>query len=197
MIAQFCATATPNDLFTSVAGAAGYLNPNRLPKRLLPLFVEHSRRFFHEADMSIAPMVLDWDEPTQAVKDAFGQFAPDGFATIVMDLHEGRGKPPEPHAWKGMPVTELINEAWDFANPEATAEMVHHRVASRPADEPAFLIYRVVWTTPTEVFRVFDALKAKRPQARFELIDVQNFFRLLRMDLERRMKKGGGGRSVF
>ena len=85
-------TASENDYFTADASAAGYMNPNRVQKEHLPLFVEHNARFFRETDMTIAPMVLDWDEPTSDVKDAFAQFAPDGFATIVMDLHGKGGK---------------------------------------------------------------------------------------------------------
>lgn len=94
LIAHFYETATPNDVFTADASAAGYMNPNRVRPEHLPLFVEHNRRFFREADMSLAPMVLDWDAPTPAVKDAFRVFAPDGYATIVDDMHRQGGKPP-------------------------------------------------------------------------------------------------------
>ena len=84
------------------------MNPNRVRKEYLPLFVKHNQRYFHEADMDIAPMVLDWDEPSSEVKDAFLEFAPGGLATIVMDLHGTGGKLPAPHVWKGMPVLELM-----------------------------------------------------------------------------------------
>jgi hypothetical protein len=186
LIAHFHATASPNDLFTADASAAGYFNPNRMPESMLPLVVEHNRKFFREADMTIAPMVLDWDEPTPAVKDAFREFAPDGFATIVMDLHGNGGKPPKPHVWKGMPVTELINEGWDLTRPEVAAERIHAQISKRPADEPAFLVNRVVWISPTDVVRTFDALKAKHPEDKFELVDIQSFFGFFREDQERR-----------
>ena len=91
LIAYFYETASPADTFTSDASAAGYMNPNRIRKEYLPLFVRHNQQFFHEADMTIAPMVLDRDQPSPEVKDAFQQFAPDGFATIVADVHGGRG----------------------------------------------------------------------------------------------------------
>src|SRR5437763_12384351 len=85
LIAYFYETATPNDVFAADASAAGYMNPNRVRPEFLPLFVEHNQKFFREADMTIAPMVLDQDEPSPPVKDAFAQFAPDGLATIVQD----------------------------------------------------------------------------------------------------------------
>ena len=101
VIAYLYETATPNDHFTADASAAGYMNPNRVRKEYLPLFVEHNRRFFLETDMTMAPMVLDWDEPSSGVKDAFCQFAPGGLATIVMDLHGTGGKPPAPRSGRG------------------------------------------------------------------------------------------------
>ena len=76
LIAYFYSTASSADTFTADASAAGYMNPNRVRKEYLPLFVKHNRRFFREADMTIAPMVLDWDQPSPEVKDAFRQFAP-------------------------------------------------------------------------------------------------------------------------
>ena len=74
--------------------------------------------------MSIAPMVLDQDQPTADVKDAFAQFAPDGFATIVDDMHHTGGHLPAPQVWKGMPVMELINETCNSGEkPEEIAEL--------------------------------------------------------------------------
>lgn len=43
--------------------------------------------------MTIAAMVVDWDEPTPGVKDAFAQLAPDDDATIIMDLRDGGAAP--------------------------------------------------------------------------------------------------------
>jgi GxGYxY sequence motif in domain of unknown function N-terminal/GxGYxYP putative glycoside hydrolase C-terminal domain len=59
LIAYFYSTASSADTFTSDASSAGYMNPNRVRKEHLPLFVVHNQRFFREADMSLAPMVLD------------------------------------------------------------------------------------------------------------------------------------------
>lgn len=176
-------TATPNDIFTADASAAGYMNPNRVQKSYLPLFVQHNAKFFRETDMTIAPMVLDWDEPTDDVKDAFTQFAPDGFATIVMDLHGQGGKGPATHIWKGMPVTNLINNACNFAGPEQTADIMYQFLKQKPQDAPGFFFFRIVWVGPTQIMESLDALRKKHPEAEFELVDPYTFFAALKLSV--------------
>ena len=173
-------TATPNDYFTADASAAGYMNPNRVQKEHLPLFIEHNKRFFAEADMSIAPMVLDWDEPTAEVKDAFTQFSPDGFATIVMDLHGTGGKAPAPQVWKRMPVTNLINNANTFSSPQQAAAIMHPFLQAKPVDAPGFAFFRIVWTSPAQVAQVLQVLRDTHPETPFELVDPYTFFRLFK-----------------
>ena len=180
LFSYFYATASENDYFTADASAAGYMNPNRVQEQYLPLFIEHNRRFFEETDMTLAPMVLDWDEPTAAVKDAFTQFAPDGFATIVMDLHGTGGQSPEPHVWKGMPVTNLINNACNFDNPDQTAAIIAGCLQGQPAGEPGFHFFRVVWTGPTQVIETVARVRTARPDLDLEVIDPYTFFRLFR-----------------
>jgi len=180
LFGYFYATASPNDHFTADASAAGYMNPNRVQERYLPLFVEHNRRFFAETDMAIAPMVLDWDAPTAAVKDAFTRFAPDGFATIVMDLHGGGGRSPEPHVWKGMPVTNLINNACNFESPEQAAAIVTGCLEGQAAGVPGFHFFRVVWTGPTQVMATVARVREARPDLDLEVVDPYTFFRLFR-----------------
>jgi hypothetical protein len=180
IFAHLYQTATPNDHFTADASAAGYMNPNRVRPEHLPLFVRHNQRFFHEADMTMAPMVLDWDEPSAGVKDAFRQFAPDGFATIVDDLHGNGGKAPRPHVWKGMPVTELINDTCNFASPEQTDKSLYARLKDRPKDAPGFYFFRIVWVGPSQVRKSLDALRTRHPDVEWELVDPYSFFSLFR-----------------
>lgn len=177
-------TASPNDHFASDASAAGYMNPNRIAPQYLPLFVRHNRRFFREAGMTIAPMVLDWDAPTAAVKDAFAQFAPDGYATIVMDLHGKGGRLPDPQVWKGMPITELINDACNFAGVEQTADILSHAITARGSKAPSFHFFRIVWTNPSDVAKTIEALERKRPDLDIEALDPYTFFRLLKQHLQ-------------
>jgi len=177
-------TATPNDHFAADASAAGYMNPNRIAPEHLPLFVRHNRRFYRECDMTMSPMVLDWDQPTDAVKDAFRQFSPDGYATIVMDLHQTGGRLPEPHVWKGMPVMELINEACNFAGVDQTAEIMSRAMDARGIRKPGFYFFRIVWTEPSKIIATLDALRTKRPDLDIEVLDPYTFFATFRAHQE-------------
>jgi hypothetical protein len=130
--------------------------------------------------MSLAPMVLDWDQPTAAVKDAFLEFAPDGFATIVMDLHGQGGQSPTPHVWQGMPVLELINNTCNFANPRQTAEAMWTAVRERGNKSPGFYFFRIVWTRPSDVIASVETLQQNHPEVAWEVLDPYNLFALFR-----------------
>ncbi len=173
-------TAAAGDYFTADASAAGYMNPNRIKQESLPLFVRHNQRLFQETDMTIAPMVLDWDQPSAEVKDAFTKFSPDGFATIVMDLHHNGGQSPQPHLWKGMPVTNLINNTCNYSNPEQTADVIHAFLKDKPVDEPGFFFFRIVWVGPSQVIQSIETLREKHPELEVELVDPYTFFRLFK-----------------
>jgi hypothetical protein len=176
VIGHIYRTATPNDHFTSDASAAGYMNPNRIKPKYLDLFVRHNKHYFQRADMTMAPMVLDWDEPSAAVKDAFAQFAPDGFATIVMDLHEQGGKGPKPHIWKGMPVLELLNRTCNYSSVEASVAAMHSAIRDRNPNEPGFYFFRIVWVSPTVVLDIVDAYRTAHPEHAIEVLDPYTFF---------------------
>ncbi len=178
IIAYLYETATPADFFTADASAAGYMNPNRIEKKYLPLFVRHNRHFFQQTDMTIAPMVLDWDQPTAEVKNAFTQFSPDGYATIVMDLHQTGGHGPEPHVWQGMPVTNLINSTCNYASPEQTANAMVTELKQKPDDSPGFYLFRIVWVGPSQVMQSLETLRKQHPELDVELVDPYTFFRL-------------------
>jgi hypothetical protein len=150
--------------------------------------VKHNRRFFREADMDLAPMVLDWDQPSADVKDAFRKFAPGGFATIVMDLHGTGGKLPEPQVWKGMPVMELLNHTCNFENAGQTATAMARvfKKAGNPA--PGFYFFRIVWVNPTNIADTLDALRRQLPDLNFEVLDPHTFFALFKEFQNRRPK---------
>jgi len=173
-------TATANDYFVSDASCAGYFNPNRVKPEHLPLFVRHNKRFFNAADMSIAPMVLDWDKPTPAVKDAFAEFAPDGFATIVLDMHNNGGTVPEPHVWKGMPVTELLNDTCNFSSPKQTADAMYAAMKTRGLARPGFYFFRIVWVSPSAVIDSLNVFREEHPELPIEVVDPYTFFTLFK-----------------
>lgn len=185
VISYLYSTATENDHFTADASAAGYFNPNRVKPEYLPLFTRHNRHFFQQTDMTIAPMVLDWDQPTAGVKDAFVQFSPDGFATIVDDMHKTGGKLPEPHVWKGMAVTELINNTCNFSSPKQTADAMFSAIKDRGNTQPGFYFFRIVWTPPKSVIESLEVLRTEHPDLNFEVVDPYNFFGLFKKHYEK------------
>lgn len=183
LIAYFYETATPQDTFVADASAAGYMNPNRVQPQYLPLFIRHNKAFYDEADMTISGMVLDWDQPRDDVKDAFTCFSPDGYATIVTDLHGGPGKPPRPHVWKGMPIVQLLGA--DPNSPEYTAGEIHKAVKQRQQDEPGFYYFRCVWVSPAQVKASLDLFAAQHPDEPFEVVDLYTFFDLFKQHYDR------------
>lgn len=171
-------TATPNDYFAADASAAGYMNPNRIQPQYLDLFIRHNRKFYQQLDMTISPMVLDWDEPSSEVKDAFTRFSPDGYATIIMDLHQHGGKAPRPQVWKGMAVANLDNSTCNFSDPATTAHTMSRSIVTKGQHGPAFHIFRIVWTDPGKVIDSLSKLRHLRPDIDLEVVDPYNFFRL-------------------
>lgn len=185
LISYFYETATPNDHFVADASAAGYMNPNRVQKKYLPLFVKHNSRFYKRADMTVSGMVLDWDQPSDDVKDAFTRFSPDGYATIVSDMHGKGGKPPRPQVWNGMPVVQLLGA--DPNSAEYTAGQIYNAVRTRKKNEPGFYDFRCVWVSPAQVKASIDLFSKQHPEEQFEVVDIYTFFKLFRQHYEQTM----------
>jgi hypothetical protein len=188
LIAYFYATATPADTFTADASAAGYMNPNRIAKESLPLFIKHNQQFFREADMTIAPMVLDRDQPSPDVKDAFQQFAPDGYATIIADVNGARGTYPQPQVWKGMPILELFNDTCNSKEPGQIADVIARVISSRGKALPEFYFFRANWITPTVVVEALAELHRTHPELDFEVVDARTLFGLFKESREGQSK---------
>jgi len=180
LIEYFYKSASKNDYFGADASAAGYMNPNRIAKEYMPLFINHNKKFYSQLDMTLSPMVLDWDEPSDLVKDAFTKFSPDGFSTIVMDMHDNGGKNPEFHVWKGMPVTPLLNSACNFSNPEQTATEMSGSIPPKSKNSNPFYFFRIVWTDPGKVIASIEALKKKRTDLDIEVVDPYNFYKMIK-----------------
>ncbi len=178
IITYFYRTATENDYFVSDASAAGYFNPNRVQKQYIPLLIKHNKYFFRQTDMSIAPMVLDWDEPTDAVKDAFTHFSPEGFAIIVLDFHGKGGKPPKPHVWKGMPILEMLNTACHTNDPKLIAELVYKSIKKDSLGSSCFYYFRIVWVKPSTIIKALESLRKNHPELNVMVVDPYTFFRL-------------------
>lgn len=180
LIAYFYDTMTPADTIEADASAAGYFNPSRVRSESWPLVVRHNQAFFREADQSIATMVLDWTAPSDAVKDAFRQFASNGYGTIVWDMHTNSGSPVKPHVWKGMPVIELINDANEFPGVEKTADIVAKAIQNRGQHKPGFYFFRLVWSSPSQVGEMLETLREQHPELDVEVLDVHTFFAMFK-----------------
>lgn len=183
LVNYYYETATPADTFASDASAAGYMNPNRIGKEYLPLFVQHNQKFFREADMTIAPMVLDRDQPSPAVKDAFQQFAPDGYATIVADVLGRRGNYPAPQVWKGMPIMELLNDTCNSRQGGEIAAVIANVIASRGNAQPGFYLFRTDWVSPTTVTDAVALLRRQHPEFNCQILAPSPFFSLYKESL--------------
>ena len=185
IIAHFYRTLTPADTITADAGAAGYINPSRIRPENLSVFTEHNQRYFREADLTIAPMVLDWEAPNAAIKDAFVRFAPEGYGAMVWNMHTQTGKGPDPHVWKGMPVINLLNHANEFPGPQKTAKIVAEAIAENAGGLTGFYFFRIVWTSPSQVLAMLEELRLQQPALNFEVLDVHTFYSLVRQRLEK------------
>jgi len=111
LIKYYYDTKSPNDYFAADASCAGYMNPSRIQEQYLPLFIAHNKSYYGKLDMTISPMVLDWEQPSSKVKDAFAQFSPDGYSTILWHHFNGYVQPVGeyvvPQVWNGMPILAL------------------------------------------------------------------------------------------
>lgn len=194
LIAHFYRTMTPADTITADAGAAGYINPSRIPADQLPLFVRHNQAYFREADLDLAPMVLDWVAPSAAVKDAFREFAPAGYGAMIWDMHTNSGRGPDPHVWQGMPVLNLLNHANEFPGPEKTADIVAAAIAENAGGLKGFYFFRIVWTSPSQVMAMLDVLRRKHPELDFEVLDIHSFYALAR---EKLLKDGASVSGTY
>lgn len=186
LMEYFYKTATPNDTFTSDANAAGYMMVNRIPPEALPLFIEHNQRYFDEANMTIAPMVIDFDQPSSAAKDAYRHFARDGMASVIDDTRDGTGRPPDPQVWKGMPVMEMINDAsasikrGKFIGADQLSSIMADTIIRRGQHEPGFYLYRITWLTPSDIIATINQLRGRLPELNIELLDIHSFLSLFK-----------------
>jgi hypothetical protein len=125
-------------------------------------------------------MVLDRDQPTPAVKDAFQQFAPDGYATIVADVLGARGNYPTPQVWKEMPIMELLNDTCNSSESGQIANVIANVIRSRGNVVPGFYLFRTVWVNPTTITEGVATLRRQRPDLNVEVVAARTFFALFK-----------------
>ena len=188
LFAYFYGTATADDTFTADASAAGYMNPNRVRKEYLPLFVRHNRQFFRDADMTIAPMVLDWDQPSPEVKDAFRQFA----ARRLCDHRAGharrRRETPRPADLERNAGYRVAQRHVQLQRPGQLASIIANAVNGRGKVLPGFYFFRTVWVGPTTIANAVRALRREHADMDFEVVGPQAFFALFKESQERQVR---------
>ncbi len=179
------ANKSENDWFVGDASAAGYFNPNRIRPEHWDMVVAHNKHFYDAADMSVSPMVLDWEEPTALSKDHFAKFSPDGYSTIIMDMHGNGGKDPEAHLWGDMAVDAMYNGACNWAGVEQTSRDFAKALKDLQPGEPTFRMIRMVWITPEQANAALEGARALRPDLDIVPVDPFNYFRLLKKKLSK------------
>ncbi|MBO4548999.1 MAG: hypothetical protein J5758_07280 [Abditibacteriota bacterium] len=179
LISYYYETATDNDYFVADATCAGYFNPSRILPENMPLFVKHNQKYYKALDLDISPMVLDVEEPSPLVKDAFSKFSPRGYGAMVDGQWHGTdARNPQAQIWKGMPITDLSNTG-DAAS---IAGMIKY---FKPG-EPRFFYLRIVWNWPWQVIERMDEVKKLCPEYDIEIVDPYTFFDLRKQDLKQK-----------
>ena len=190
IIEYYYETATPNDYFTSDASCAGYINPSRVPDETWDIMIDHNIKYFNRADMTIAPMVLDQDRLDEQSLEAFYQFAPDGVSTIIIDQHRQGGSQAPAAMYGDMPTDRLDNSfpTNSVANSIKAVENVvksgYNRTLGSDASGSSLSLIRCVWTTPSYIIDVVEGYKAAHPDENVVVVDIYNYFNLLKQDLE-------------
>jgi hypothetical protein len=119
------------------------------------------------------------------VKDAFQQFAPDGFATIVDDQHGRGGRSPDRQVWKGMPILELLNDACNTKDSGGLAAVMANAIKGRGNPLPGFYLFRTVWVSPATITDALATLRRQHPNLNVEMVSPHTFFALFKASLER------------
>ncbi len=180
IISYYYETATENDIFTSDASAAGYFNPSRVPDEFWDTMIQHNKDYFEQMDLSIAPMVLDWDQLDNVSLDAFSQFAPDGVASIVIDFHGQGGHQGAPYLYDGSLVYDVLNNGG--ISRESTVEegynILNAALGKKKPGVANFLLTRCVWCTPSYISDVIDLYRERHPEVDLEVVDIYTYFEL-------------------
>lgn len=186
VIDYYYRTKTENDYFTSDASAAGYFNPSRIPSEMWDMVTEHNREYFEKFDMTIAPMVLDWDKLGPEALEAFSKFSYDGLATIIIDFHGNGGKQAAPFLYEDTMVCDQLYNNFSTESVDRGAEAVNQIIRTQAGTGKArFGLVRCVWTSPTFISEVIEEVKAQNPNLNIEVVDIYNYFELRRQQLSK------------
>ena len=184
IISYLYRTAVPGmDVITADASAAGYFNPSRIRAEDWDMVEEHNRRFYEMTDVTISPMVLDWEPLKGEALDRITGFSPDGVATIIVDLHvlapDEVGYHKSEIVHNGVIVEEMFNQIFNPQDRKAAAQtLADLLLAGDTGDAPAFHFIRIVWQSPSAVSDILNEVKRIRPDLDIRLLNTYNYFRL-------------------
>ena len=182
IISYYYRTATPNDVFTSDASAAGYFNPSRVPSEFWPTMIQHNKDYFKKMDLTIAPMILDWDKLDKESLDAFIEFAPDGIATIIIDFHGNGGSQATPFLYEDTMFCDQLENGGIVRETslEEGYNILSRAIGTKNKNQAKFVLTRCVWTTPTYISDLIDLYRERNPNVDLEVVDIYTYFKLRR-----------------
>jgi len=180
IIAYFYSTAIKDkDVFVADASAAGYFNPSRIQEKYWDMVVAHNRHFYNLTDMTMTPMVLDWEPLSDRVLDRLVEFSPDGLACIIMNFHpDGPKCPDKPKVHKGVMIDEMLNHICNGGPVDEIAKVLAAMMGGDTPDKPAFHYIRIVWQNPSYIIDLVEAAKKLRPDLDIRLTNTYEYFRL-------------------
>jgi hypothetical protein len=189
IISYFYQTAAKDkDVFVADASAAGYFNPSRINEEYWDMVVDHNRRFYALTDMTMTPMVLDWEPLSDKTLDQMTKFSPDGLAWIIMNFH-GPVELDNPKIHGGVMVDEMLNHVCNGGPVDEVAKALAGIIGGDFPDKPAFHYIRIVWQSPSYIIDIVEALKKLRPDLDIRLTNTYDYFRLHKQFLEEENRK--------
>jgi hypothetical protein len=187
-------TVKDKDVFVADASAAGYFNPSRIEDKYWDMVVKHNKHFYGLTDMTMTPMVLDWEPLSSKILDRMTEFSPDGLASIIMNFHTGEikdtGEEKEPKIHNDVVVDTMYNNVCNGGPVNEVAEIISRDViGGDTSNKPVFRYIRIVWQNSAYIIEVIDALKKIRPDLDIQLVNTYEYFRLQKQYLEQTTKK--------
>ena len=136
------------------------MNPNRITKEYLPLFMRHNQQFFREADMTMAPMVLDRDQPRRRGEGRVRSIRADGLRRLSRMCLEAAAFIRSRRCGKACRFIELFNDTCNSKDPGEIADIMANVIKARGSKLPGFYFFRTTWISPTQIVAARDCWAA-------------------------------------
>lgn len=181
----------PNDYFVSNVGGAGWYNPSRVQEESWQKYIDHHKKYFELADMSICPDIWDVEALSETSQNAIAQYAPDGIGILVagfgMNGHGNGKKQEQGLTASGTPIDTLSN-VFDRNSATACATSVLNDLRARKNSKGAtFVSFRVVWVNSEYVIKCVDEVQklidSKGYGWEIEVVDPYAYYGMLKQSL--------------